>query len=123
MSDLVQHLDPELLREVARMHGVPEPEIDDPLAKARRKRAEEAHKRSTTIAEMMKVAEIRAVIHGWLDACGAFRMHDFPSGPCDFGVLARLAAHREVAQLITRDLLAACPDLYLVMLRENQRDG
>lgn len=111
------------------MHGLPQledepppaPDASDPeqVAAARRAARLDARSIAVTIHEMMQLQEVRAVVYRWLDACGAFRAHDFPFGPSiDPLALARNTAHREIAQAITADLMGAAPDEYLKMLRE-----
>jgi hypothetical protein len=114
------------------MHGLPalapepvRPDASDPeqAKAARRQQRLDARTIATTVHEMMGVQEVRAVVYRWLSVCGAFRAHDFPYGVAiDPLQLARNAAHREVAQAITADLLGAAPNEYLLMLKEAQSE-
>lgn len=123
MSDLTE----QEVRNVERlMHGLEAVDIEETPEAKRLQDAEQRERLAqrnltNTLAEMMKVPDIRTVVYRWLAACRAFEPHDFPYGHrMDFGALARNAAHREIAQFILGDLHRACPDLYLTMLRENQ---
>lgn len=123
MSDLAE----QEVRNVERiMHGLAPVEVEAEPEVKRLQDAEQKQRfaertQANTIAEMMKVQDVRAVVYRWLAACRAFERHDFPYGNrMDFGQLARNAAHREIAQFILADLHRACPELYLTMLRENQ---
>jgi hypothetical protein len=105
--------------------GVP-PDASDPerIKAARREQRLAERSIAGTIHEMMKVQEIRAVVYRWLEACGAFRAHDFPYGAqIDPLQLARNAAHREMAQFILADLHGAAPQEYLLMLKEAATPG
>jgi len=117
--------------EARAMHGIPvidektdpKPDASDPASGRRAARTQRVAERSvaTTIAEMMSVIEVRAVIYRWLWAMRAFEAHDFPFGQAiDPLQLARNAAHREIAQFILADLHRSAPEQYLAMLRENQ---
>jgi hypothetical protein len=117
--------------EARAMHGLPPltaeetppaPDASDPaqVEAARRDRRMADRTIATTVHEMMAVREVRAVIYRWLAAARAFEAHDFPFGVAiDPLQLARNAAHREVAQAMTADLLGSAPDEYLKMLKEN----
>jgi hypothetical protein len=124
-----RHFGHEWLAEARAMHGIPalEPaesppaDASDPeqIKAARREQRLAKRTIATTIHEMMQLKEVRAVVYRWLDSCGAFRDHDFPFGASiDPLQLARNAAHREVAQAITADLLGSAPEQYLLMLKE-----
>ncbi len=113
------------------MHGIPaveekvdlKPDASNPADGRRKTRQQRVAERSAaaTIAEMMAVPEVRAVIYRWLWAMRAFEAHDFPFGQAiDPLQLARNAAHREIAQFILADLHRSAPEAYLKMLRENQ---
>ena len=120
------------MAEVRAMHGIAAvedagaatvPDASDPeqIRAARRDQRLAERSVAATIHEMMQVSEVRAVIYRWLDACRAFSAHDFPYGAAiDPLQLARNAAHREVAQKITADLLGSAPEQYLLMLKEAQ---
>lgn len=129
--DHPRHAAHEWLDEARAMHGMPaleQPEAqpadasDPEQAKAARREQRLAERTiATTIHEMMGLKEVRAVVYRWLDNCRAFSAHDFPYGATiDPLQLARNAAHREVAQAITADLLGAAPEQYLLMLKEAQ---
>ncbi len=121
--------DPDWMAEARAMHGLPRletlaaarPNAADPDQTRAAQRVHRLSERAVavTIHEMMQLAEVRAVIYRWLAKCGAFRAHDFPAGlSIDPLQLARNAAHREVVQAITSDLLGAAPTEYLLMLKE-----
>jgi hypothetical protein len=122
--------EPEWMNEARAMHGLPPEEpakpgpVDssDPAAVKAAQRAArlDARKIADTVAGMMENASVRTWMYRLLENCRAFTAHDFPLGAgIDPLQLARHAAHREVCQFITADIMAACPDLYVVMIREN----
>lgn len=117
--------------EARAMHGLPPldgtetkpPDASDPEQAREAARNNRLAERSigATIAEMMGVKEVRAVVYRWLDAARAFAPHDFPYGTqIDPLQLARNAAHRELAQFILADLHRSAPNQYLTMLQEAQ---
>jgi hypothetical protein len=132
MSDApeLKETPPEWLAEARALHGLPvgEPvrpslaDSSDPatIRTAQRAARLDAKRQSATIAGMMENADVRAWMYRLLQSCRAFAAHDFPGGvPLDALQLARQAAHREVAQMLTAGIMAACPDLFVLMLREN----
>lgn len=121
---------PEWDNEAREMHGmVPvrreaPPKIDssDPavIRAAQRKARLRARRIAATIGGMMDNPDVRMWMYRLLENCRAFAAHDFPAGvPLDALGLARNAAHREIGQFVTADIMAACPDSYMVMMKEN----
>lgn len=121
---------PEWDAEARQMHGVEPlapgpgkpPDSSDPaVVKAAQRAARlDARKVAATVAGMMENAEVRTWMYRLLENCRAFTAHDFPlAAPLDPFQLARHAAHREICQFVTADIMAACPDLYVLMLKEN----
>lgn len=112
------------------MHGLPAlaegekppPDSSDPDEVRKQQRAArlQARKMAATIAGMMENEQVRAWMYRLLSTCRAFERCDFP--PTTYQIdalgLARFAAHREIAQFLTAEIMAACPELYLTMLRE-----
>jgi hypothetical protein len=132
MSDASAQIDPVpgWLDEARAMHGLPPgekivpapPDSSDPavIKAAQRAARLDARKLSATVHGMMESPEVRTWMYRLLENCRAFTSHDFPFGQTiDSLGLARNAAHREVTQFLTADILASCPDLYVLMLREN----
>lgn len=121
---------PEWLDDARAMHGLgpvekpdkPPADSSDPaVVKAAQRAARmDARRLAGTVAEMMAVAEVRTWMYRLLENCRAFTPHDFPFGASiDPLQLARHAAHREIAQFVTADIMAATPELYVTMLKEN----
>jgi hypothetical protein len=124
------HRAPEWDNDARAMHGleplaVPDPaapDSSDPVAVKAAQRAArmDARKIANTVAGMMEIADVRTWIYRLLENCRAFTSHDVPYGERIDGLqLARNAAHREVCQFVTADIMAACPELYVQMLKEN----
>jgi hypothetical protein len=98
------------------------PDSSDPaVVKAAQRAARlDARKIAATVAGMMESPEVRTWMYRLLENCRAFTAHDFPFGErIDPLQLARHTAHREVTQFLTADIMAACPELYVLMLKEN----
>ena len=122
--------EPEWLNDARAMHGLepleapkaPAVDSSDPavIKAAQRAARLDARKMANTVYAMMENDQVRAWMYRLLENCRAFMVHDFPlGGPIDPLQLARQAAHREVAQFLTADIMAACPQLYVAMLKEN----
>ena len=116
--------------EARAMHGMPPlaedpprpPDSSDPanVKAAQRAARLDALKMAGIVAAMMETAEVRTWMYRLLENCRAFAPHDFPFGQhIDPLQLARHAAHREIAQFLTADIMAASPEGYVLMLREN----
>lgn len=115
--------------EAREMHGLapirretkPPQDSSDPavIKAAQRAQRLDARKIAHTVAGMMEAPEVRTWMYRLLENCRAFERHDFPPGLDSAIGLARNAAHREMCQFITADIMAACPELYVVMLKEN----
>jgi hypothetical protein len=121
---------PDWLNDARALHGLPPLEVpgapatdssDPAVIKAAQRAARmDARKIANTVREMMGVPEVRTWMYRLLENCRAFTPHDFPFGTSvDPLQLARHAAHREVCQFLTADIMAACPELYVAMLKEN----
>ena len=118
------------MAEARQMHGIaaqaapPKPSEDssDPaVIKAKQRAARmDARRMAAIVGGMMESPEVRTWMYRLLENTRAFMPNDFPLGaPVDPWQLTRNAAHREIAQFLTADIMAACPDLYVTMLREN----
>jgi hypothetical protein len=122
---------PEWLDDARAMHGLPAaekpnrppgPDSSDPaVVKAAQRAARlEARRLGATIGGMMESPDVRAWMYRLLQNCRAFAPSDFPPGArIDGFFLSRNAGQREIAQFITADIMAACPELYFEMLKEN----
>lgn len=120
---------PDWDNEARQMHGLDpirrevKPPVDssDPavIKAAQRAQRLDARKIANTVAAMMESPEVRTWMYRLLENCRAFTSHDFPPGADSVIGLARNAAHRETCQFITGDIMAACPEMYVVMLKEN----
>lgn len=110
------------------MHGLPPlrapdkavVDSSDPAVIKAAQRAQRLDTRriAATVAGMMESPEVRVWMYRLLENCRAFTAHDFP--PVAGAIaLARNAAHREICQFVTADIMAACPELYVMMLKEN----
>ena len=132
MSDASAQIDPapDWLNDARAMHGLAEeaapkrPVLDssDPavVKAAQREKRMESRALAATVGGMMESADVRTWMYRLLENCRAFAPHDFPFGVMiDPLQLARHAAHRELAQFVTADILAASPELYVTMLKEN----
>jgi hypothetical protein len=86
------------------------------------KKAERAERaRLDTLRGMMDVKEARGWIYWLMSMTRTFEPHDFSAAAqIDPLALARNAGLRELSQTLLRDMHRACPDQYLLMLRENQ---
>ncbi len=118
--------DARVLHGMAPLAGAEKPaagaDSSDPAAiKAAQRAARlDARKVAATVGGMMESPEVRAWIYRLLEHCRAFTSHDFPAGMRVDGFgLARNAGLREVAQFVTADIMAAAPELYVTMLKEN----
>jgi hypothetical protein len=121
---------PAWANDARQMHGLdpiqpgakPAPDSSDPAVIKAAQRAARLDQRKllATTAGMMESPEVRTWMYRLLERYRAFTLHDFPTSlPLDPLQLARHAAHREVSQFVTADIMAACPDLYVLMLKEN----
>lgn len=122
---------PAWLPDARAMHGLPAeeppvkstaPDSSDPavIKAAQRKARMDRRAMLATIGGMMESGDVRSWMYSLLETCRAFTSSDFPSGSSvDPYQLARNAAHREVGQFLIGDIMAACPDLFVVMVKEN----